>query len=388
MEPALTYTPAAPADLRPYAGWTLAAAAELDRAAPGFLVSTFGWGSAKRHAVWAVLAEWRLGAKLSNLAYDLHAGAPALSELEPDLLAQIGPALILSRARCILRSLYGHVPDGLLGTMSRLGRDPLSSPAHYRALHRLFASSDPADRTRVRALRQVPGLLLPGQIEAAEALPPVLVHARLLAKLKTAKEASDLSRAFSYVRAHCTGATDAAVRQSIEALPQAMSRGAWLKRWAERFDRLPDAPTLADPTLIILHSGAALTDAGRRYANCLKTKIAEVLLGRAAFVECRLARAKSSGALVELVRTSTGWCLVGLHAHNNRRVPRLVAAEVRTRLAACGIAIRRHASGDPAEMSAAAELLGLWDWAEPDVEGWGVFDPEVEQEEALDALAA
>jgi hypothetical protein len=128
--------------------------------------------------------------------------------------------------------------------------------------------------------------------------------------------------------------------------------------------------TRGDPTLIVLDSAAALADAGRRYKNCLATRIFEVVLGANLYVEWRPST-QEPGVIAELRRTNQGFLLEGLHAADNRRVLPHRASIVRDKLAACGVAILAQAPGDREMIQAAAQMLGAHNLLEMDNQGFG-----------------
>ncbi|MGF3027377.1 hypothetical protein ACQVP2_31785 [Methylobacterium aquaticum] len=300
--------------------------------------------------------------------------------------AVIGRVLAVLKPREIVEAIFKVAPDGFLGLLRRLGPDPLPDPALYRELHRLFASRDPADRARVLVLRQSPGTISHTQIAIVLALDPVLLHPRFVRKIESLKEARDLNAALGYVRAHCSAATDEAIRQSVSSFPEKKIIEAFLRGWARRFDRLPFPLVVHDPSLIVLDTGAALVDAGRRYDNCLATKVPEVLVGRNLYIEIKTGTNRS--LIAELRRTSRFWVLQMLYQRGNGRVPRDLAAAVRSKLATHGIAIYDRPSTSVAGLDAAAKMLDIYDWRLSDVSEFDTPEPltlsEIEAE--LDSL--
>lgn len=279
--------------------------------------------------------------------------------------------LLLRRPRDLVRALFGSVPDGLVGAMQRLGHDPVGSAETYRELQRLFFSDAPADRRRVKVLGQMAGSLVGAQIEIVSLLDPVLLHPAFVANVHETQQVADLNAALAYVRARCSGATDEAIRSSLARLKPGDHRSTLYKWWTHRFDRLPRTlDTRGDPTLVILGSAEALSDAGRRYANCLKSKVGEVYVGNYVYFEYRPA-APEPGVIGELRVTTQGFLLEGLYARNNMKVNPKRAAIVRRKLAVCGVALYDHAPDDQGSV-AAAHVLNFYSFAEPDNTGWGI----------------
>jgi hypothetical protein len=362
---------------KPYSGWALNLAIDLDCACPGLLAASFQFGATRRQTLFLVLAI------VEEHGIDEIAGRLRL-EGGPDLQDQAAPAILgrtiltLRRPRDLVRAVLGGAPNGLVGVLGRLGQDPISDSGVYLELTRLCGSSDPADRRRVKVLGQISGSLVGAQVAILSLLDPVLLHPAYVSTIYETRQVAEVHQALAYVRAHCTKATDEAIWASLGQVKPDGHRAQLIKAWAARFDRLPyTLNTRGDPTLIVLGSAAALADAGRRYSNCLGGKTDEVLLGGYLFVEYRPVPPGEPGAIAELRRTSQGYLLEGLYAANNRRLKPHRARLVREKLAACGVAIISHPPGDVESVMAAANLLGAHNLFDPDLDRWGVETLEV-----------
>jgi hypothetical protein len=280
--------------------------------------------------------------------------------------------LRLRRPHDLVRAVLAGPPVGLLGTLARLGDDPIGEPRTYYELARLFLSRDPADRRRAKILGQISGGLVGPQVEIVGKLDPVLLHPALVAKLDDLVQVEELHIALAYARAYCSWATDDAIRASLGRLRQSESYVTLIKSWASRFDRLPHGlDTRGDPNLVVLASAAMMTAAGRKYRNCLKTRISESFLGSTVFVEFRPSDARELGAIAVLRRTNTGFILEAMYAAENRRVRADRADLIRRKLMACGVAVYAHAPDDPAIVRSVARMLGQWALGDPDNDGWG-----------------
>ena len=333
---------------------------EFDVETPSILANSFFWGSLRRQVLFLIISQ--MGTTLDSSKFLSRCGG---SDAEPTIkpIARLGSALLTQRPQHLLRALLGSIPDGLIGTLRRLGHEPAEQPDFYATLLRVFRSSDPNDRLRGRLLGQSTGPLRPGQIEGLAVLDPAMLHLSVFARTKSVTEAQTLNNALAYVRARCSTATDNALRQSLDRISEQRKTSHWFRRWAERFDRLPvcASPFMADPTLRVLDSGPALLDAGRRYGNCLASKIGEVVTGRYLFIEHQ-PDPSQPGVIAELRYTSKGYVLDGLYMKNNVSLPHERAAALRACLAKCGVAIRCHVPGDEAQLKATAKLLGVYDW--------------------------
>ncbi len=372
---------------RTYSGWALDRAITLDCVCPGLLASTLYYGPARRQAVFLTLAsfDWLGEKEVANRLSraSMHGGAPGQSDA-----AVIGRAiLLLRRPRDLVRALFGSVPDGLVGTMQRLGHDPAGGPETYRELQRLFFSDAAGDRRRVKMLGQMAGSLVGAQIEIVSLLDPVLLHPAFVALIHETEQVAELNASLAYVRARCSGATDVAIRSSLARLEPDDHRSALFRWWSHHFDRLPRSlDTRGDPTLVILGSAKALSDAARRYANCLKTKIGQVYVGNYLYIEyCPVT--PGPGVVAELRVTTQGYLLEGLYAKNNSKVRPERAAVVRRKLAACGVALYDHAPDEQGVVAAAAKVLNFFNFGEPDNCGWGIEGDESPAND-LDGLEA
>ncbi len=358
---------------KPFSGWALELTVSLDRESPGLLAASFRFGRQRRQAMFLVLALAKI-LGTDEVAAHLRSveGMSEFGSAAP--LAVLGAAVLrLRRPRDLVRAVLAGPPAGLLGTLTRLGDDPIAEPRTYYELARLFLSHDLADRQRVRVLGQISGNLVGAQIEIVSALDPVLLHPSLAGRLYELSQVQQLHSALTYIRARCSGATDDAIRASLKRLKPGGHRADLVKFWAARFDRPPvELDLRGDPALIVLESPAALSDAGRRYKNCLATRINEVFLGAFVYVEIRFGCGGEPGTIAELRHTDRGFVLEGLYGADNRRVPTERAQIARMKLAACGVALLAHAPGDRGPVVAAARLLNESALVEPDnYVGWG-----------------
>ena len=348
---------------QPYSGWALDTAIQIDAQVPSFLATSFRWSALRRQVMFLIIDQ----VSRTDTDFDLVKFAGQCGNDQPGIstnpLGRIGAALTTQRPQHVLRAILGTVPEGLIGALRRLGLEPATRPECYGTLLRIFASDDVINRLRVRLIAQSTGPIKSGQIEALAVLDPVLLHPSVFTKTRSMAEARTLNAAVGYLRARCRTATDQALRQSLDSISVNLTIGHWLKRWAARFDCLPDRTSIfaTDPTLHVLDSGPALIDAGRRFGNCLKTKVGEVITGRYVFVEHR-PDVDAPGAIAELRYTSKGYVLDGLYSRNNGTLSQDRATALRARLARCGVAIRGHAPGNDEQLTATAKLLGIYDW--------------------------
>ncbi|MBM6583992.1 hypothetical protein ILT44_27715 [Microvirga sp. BT689] len=266
------------------------------------------------------------------LAARLSAVAPAHYTSSPHPKAQIAQALTSLRARKILQAVYGESPRGLLGMLSRLGDSPLPQQRLYRVVFDLL--SDPKHRERAAALLKISGNIGPSHIEITQHLDPVLVHEKILNRIGLA-QVDDVNAVLALIRKRVSTATDAALRQSVEQIQPKTRLETFFSRWLKKMDQPVAGPQIAadDPDFTMLTTGEAMAALGRRFQNCLSSKIPYVATGRHAYLEWRHAP-----AIAELHRLSDGqFVLADVHAILNREPDPDLVATIRHKLGSLGI---------------------------------------------------
>jgi hypothetical protein len=139
-------------------------------------------------------------------------------------------------------------------------------------------------------------------------------------------------RAVRVVQQINSRATDGTILEAISASRPDTRLNTVIDRFVKRADILPAAPIPPDHEVRVFRSAAELIAAGRRYRNCLRTKLRSVLSGQSAFIEFR------GEVIVEFVRLSTGaYLYVGCHAPRNGPVEDEVECAAQEMAAAHGI---------------------------------------------------
>jgi hypothetical protein len=269
---------------RSFSGWSLSIAVELDAACPSFLSFVFCAAALKRQAIFSALATLiREGHE--TLAARLRPLVTADDQIHQTSYEQIARALMAGRAREIVQAVFGDVPEGFLGALSRIGDEPLRKPGLYSTLFEIF--SEPQHRVRRNVLRQRSGSITATHIEVISRLDPILVHRNVLNRLYGASQADDANAALALVRDTVSSATDEAIRQSIEDLGAKTDLGALFSRWLEKVDRPPVRLPIPedDPDFAVLTSGAAMTSLGRRFRNCASSRIIYLAQGAQVLLE-------------------------------------------------------------------------------------------------------
>src|ERR1700712_54331 len=274
LEPVLTQS----RHPKPFGGVYLETACKLDAACPGYLNRVLHASSLTRSVQFAAYAEIDF-AQPEILATRFRTLAPSACDPSLDPLAQVARALILLSPRSVVQSIYGSVPVGLLGLLSRIGSDPLSDRSDYRLALSLFA--DPAHQARAKLLRQTEGRISPGTIKVVARLDPILLHKAVLARAGDLERAEALNAAVALIRALVPTATDEALRQSLDGLSASdRTLSKWIMGWLRRMQRLPVTPPIppGDPELRLLQ-GCDLVELGRRFQNCAADRVGYVAAG-------------------------------------------------------------------------------------------------------------
>jgi hypothetical protein len=348
---------AASQDIRPrsFSGWSLSPAVELDAACPSLLSFVFCAAALKRQAIFSALAIL-IQEGHETLATRLGLLVPAYDQIHQTSYEQIARALMAARAREIVQAVFGEVPDGFLGVLTRIGDEPLRKPSLYFILFEIF--SDPEHRVRRNVLRQRSGSITATHIEVISRLDPTLVHPNVLKRLYGASQADDANAALALIRSTVSSATDEAIRQSIEHMGEKTDLGTLFNRWLEKVDQPPVRLPIPedDPDLAVLTSGEAMTSLGRRFRNCASSRIIYLAQGAQVLLEWR----HPPGLVAQCHRLTNGmWVLTEVYAKSNGRVDPVAAAALREKLAALGIPALCSEEAHP-RTRGILDLLGHW----------------------------
>jgi len=263
--------------------------------------------------------------------------------------------MTITRGREFIQGVFGEVPGGFPGVLTRIGPDPLPDPGLYLILFKMFAS--PQHRVRRDVLRQHGGPTTATQIRIIHRLDPVLVHKNVLERLQSASEAEDANAALALIRNTALSATEDAIRQAIENLGDKIDLATFLNRWLAKMDRPPARPLVPenDPEVAVMTSGEAMASLGRRFRNCATTRVVYAAVGFEVLLEWK----PSPGLVAQCHRlTDGGWVLTDIHAKANGRVDPVTAAAFRSKLASCGIPALSPGSMHP-RTSGILSLLGV-----------------------------
>jgi hypothetical protein len=307
-------------------------------------------GSLKRQAIFAVLSELARDSP-ETLADRMRAVIPQPVTYTDDPLAVIARALVVARPSALLKSLFGSVPNGLLGVMRRLGDNPFRDPQSYRALHELMAY--PAHRQRAKVLLQIGGPLNETTVQIVREIDPIWARVEVVQRLPTMERMHEFQQAVKLIQSLCPEVSCEDLSRSFERLEARASVSTWAQRWIRKATRFPPGPTLADDAAFRpLLTGADIHEAAKRFKNCLASKLPEIVLGRLFYIEFRPAP-----ALIELVRLNRGeWALEGLYGPTNAPLSNKTIEAIVSKL---DVGVHIPVRFTETEMGSVALLLGL-----------------------------
>lgn len=306
-------------------GWAGDLSAHIDISDPGFYGHLVRLRPGFRQVAFAVMA----ANALSDLPRTSDKDDHSVGDDIPNILKEMAQAIRTQSPRRLLTEAYGSCPDGFMGGLAKIGL--VAQPKQfYRRLHDLFA--DPGKRQIANVARQFRRFDAV-KLEILETLDPTFRVRQFAERVASVQEARDLTEALSIIRQTCSRATDETLDTSIRhhkgSIPQ------WIKRWLSAADRIPFPPHDLGKEFVPLDTAAKMADAGRRYANCLRSSamIIRVLRGVTRFWEH-----PRFGVIVEAQATgpTTGWCYAAIHMPRNGFPSLEIAGEVENHFLGAG----------------------------------------------------
>lgn len=298
-------------------GWCTTPLVKLDDEAPGILARVLTAAPARRQAIFAALASQEEKVGIDDSGDDLF----------PASFAEV---IRHGRPNDILRRAFISIPDGLPSMLAQIGERPLPRSKDYIALRDLLADNDARAADALRGS----GRITCRKLDVLYALDHRWRHANLLERIDSGGEALKFNQAISFVQSLNSKASDEAVAGAIALMRPTATLARLLDRLLQRADRLPSHPIAADDNeLRPLLTMRDVLDAGRRYRNCLRHRLADVAVGRMALAEFR------GECLVEFrpLTAGAGWLLRDVHIARNRPVPLSLIAAVETKCDQIGI---------------------------------------------------
>lgn len=316
--------------LRPVEGWALEPVSRLDGESPGFLVHTLGASPKWRQAVYLSLA---VGVLDEPEDFLLRAnGDPFEIQNWKSRLRGVAGAMRGMSARRIVECCCREVPDGLMGCLGKIGDQPMRRAEDYRHLISLLEAPDRASMARARTLLQLDRLdadLITAVIELDE----IALLPGILRRVRDGIEARRLNHRLDAIRMVCSGATDDALRQSLEDR-QATFRGHdFAQAWLERADCPPAlCPDVCSHPEFERVTPATAAEVGRLHSNCLGARAHRLVSGVwGAWVW------KPGPLIATITRCEEGDLLTGVYAPGNREVCSDLARRLKSILRDLGV---------------------------------------------------
>lgn len=341
----------------PLNGWLLTALVRLEEDAPHTLLFAYKAGALWRNAVAVAIATGALE-RPENFLLRAH-GELDEGKVATSLRAQFAAAICTMRPQAIVEAALDEVPPSLCGALQKIGFSPLSTAEAYRRLIALLASTSAVGRARRRVLEQISGCRLTDDIlQVVECLDLAVLTPTTATQVRNAEEAHRLNASLGAIRRLCSTATDAALRESADALGIAFDSRRFARSWLAKADRLEPLgiPLDRDPDIVRINPATAEA-AGRRWRNCIAGYAHEMAAGASAFFVI-----EKLSVIAVLRLTDAGWLLVGVHTHDNGPISREVVATVTSRLSGLGVLCIRPISGDAVVASAVGGFRREIDW--------------------------
>jgi hypothetical protein len=318
----------------------------------------------RRQGIFFALAQ----AEDANLDWLVTALSVVAREKAPAFLSAngaLGFYLCSVRVRRIIQAIHCKCPGGLIGSLSKIGPNPLPREK-YASIFRVL--NDPSEQGRGDLLRSEPKVTA-SLLDVIERLPPHLLHPGVLGMCSRPAVIARLEAAVSVA-----GALNPEVKKAeiIASLTGMADKGlvSFLEHWLERSECLViNMPPVRSDRLRCLENAASLRDASKRYRNCLKHKIGEVALDHAIFFELVTDDPKQ-GAIAEVMPLSGGnFLLKGIHGYANERPPSDAVVAIRDEMTKAGVLVPAWTEHDDARFSV-RQTLRVWEFQDH-----GTLDP-------------
>lgn len=295
-------------------GWATADLIHLDAMAPGLIGRVLTTSPRRRQAIFTVIASRVSGERgRANIADD-HALSGVLRH---------------ERAREILTYAFGDAPPGWLGVLERVDAAPMLSASGYTELHAIF--TDPCRRSDAAILTRT-AIVSDATLAVLDTLDPRWRLTGVLERLTSRFAASEFNAAIALVQSVCSTATNEVVAQAIARLPPEKSLADLVTRFTARADRFPPHPIKGDAEVRPILTADHFVRVGLSYRNCLRDRIEDALLGRAAYAEYR-------DTILEFrpLAHGFGWIFEDVHVAGNALVPADVRAVAEAKCRELGI---------------------------------------------------
>ncbi len=308
-------------------GWATGRLIYHDNIAPGVIRRLLTSGPARRQAIFA-LAAAEVGAERHE----------QVMGIQPDDAAAILRAEIIcdGSAKDILTELLGREPpEGLRGSLERIGLSPLREARLYGRLIEVFI--DPHQHAAAEALRHA-GPISSAMLRVLDIVPPQLLHPGVLRRLSSPAEALGFVAAVQFVGSVNSGANHAAILEAVARLRDEAGLDDMLVRFARRADHPLGEPLAADVEIRPLLKVADLIRTARQLRNCLSSerRILGALRGRSAYAIFQ--HGSQDPVVMEFTKLSNGgWFYLDCHGPRNGTVQTEIEEAAHAKCQAAGV---------------------------------------------------
>lgn len=313
-----------------YEGWALDAMGALDEAHPGFLRHAFRAKPAWRQSVFLALSTGILPNPDEFLlrANGVVAGERCWRAVQQDL----SECLMAMTPRQIMEATLGEVPDGLAGSLAKLGSQPMRHAGDYIRLVGLLTATDAEGRLRAKTLLQI-DRLGSDLISAVLEIDAIALIPGVFRRVRDDVEARRLNQRLAAIRLVCSTASDEALRQSLEDRASDFSASRFAQAWLEKADRPPVfCAALDEHEDFQTVTPATAASFGKEYSNCLGSKAHRLIDGTwGAWLW------KPGPLFVCVTNCHEGPLLTGLYSAGNREVEQELSRRLKDILRPLGV---------------------------------------------------
>lgn len=309
--------------------WPLDRLIELDEAVPGLLRRLTTASDLQRQVAFHVVALLETGHSHATLANALR---PALEGRHLSDTEVVCHALLELRAKAVFEALYGKT-TGLVGLHGRLGPDPRKKE-EYIALKAIFVGKQ---KKRIKTVLNVEKIRNV-DFSVVKELPDFLLHPNIIRSVNSMDNFHMLMATIKLLKLMNPQLDESVFADSISHVTEWYALKNTLTKWGEKghFVHIPDFGS--NPKLRVIATGQALTEAARRFKNCMETNYAgEAMLGQSAFVEYL-----PEPVMIHLQALSDNrWLLESINGVSNSTVARKTSVAVIRELRKHGVILPR-----------------------------------------------
>lgn len=325
--------------------WVLHRAWAIDQFQRGFFSDLLRLPIGRRQAAFACLSR-----------------IPDHADIEPQIAAnltfgsqaELARHLLSAKAPEIIDTTFGSVPQEFAPALIRCGPTSLADRRHYSRLFQFFA--EPGFEKHRRVVLGL-GRISSHTVQVIDLLDPLLLDHRFIMQFREVADARKVTEAFHLIRSFSTTTDDEWGRMIEQVAADGGKVVCMIRRWLERADLFPPPPFAGGEMLRPLGTASALIEAGKRFNNCLKTKIHLVLSRRAAYFE----HTGEVPAIIEIAPLNADrWGIIGVYGINNGSVSPRTVPTIAAPLIEQGV-LHQIVPNVPPGYGSLVEVIGAWD---------------------------